>query len=218
LYAAWGRAERLEKFVLEHSTFRNWLALMDPSFKGGLMAGKKVELLLKTELKNTRFEKLRIPLSIVATDLHTGVEVHLQSGDVSRAVRGSISSAPVFSPIKKDKWLLADGGLSNPVPDDVVRAMGADIVLAVNLDSHFQLLPLLKINITDVAYRALTIIRHHFSNQTIVNSDIILEPNTHGEKLVGFNDFFKMETVRQNILSGEDEVKRHATAIRQLIN
>jgi hypothetical protein len=96
--------------------------------------------------------------------------------------------------------------------------MGADVVLSVNLDSRFQLSPLPKLRITDVAYRALTIIRHHFANQTIVNSDLILEPDTHGEKLVGFNDFFKMETVRQNILSGETEVKRHAAAILRLIS
>ncbi|MFA6197989.1 MAG: patatin-like phospholipase family protein [Patescibacteria group bacterium] len=218
LYSVWGSAERLEKFVLEHSTFRNWLALMDPTLKGGFMAGNKVERLLHTQLKRAKFEDLNIPLVVVATDLQTGDEVHLQTGDVGQAVRSSIAATPVFTPVKKAKWLLADGGLSNPVPDDVVRTMGADIVLAVNLDSSFQLTPLPKLNITDVAYRALTIIRHHFSNQTISNSDIILEPDIHGEKLVGFNDFFKMETVRQNILSGEIEVKRHAAAIRRMVN
>jgi NTE family protein len=80
-------------------------------------------------------EQLDKQFASVATDLHSGREIWLQSGKVTEAVWASIGLPGLFPPMryKKNQWLL-DGGLVNPVPVSVCRALGADFVIAVNLN------------------------------------------------------------------------------------
>ncbi|MFA5107271.1 MAG: patatin-like phospholipase family protein [Patescibacteria group bacterium] len=218
LYAAWGDSRKIEAFALEHSNLKQWLALIDPTWKGGFMAGNKIEKFLRAHLGYLQFSDLKIPLTVVATDLHTGKEVHLNEGDVVKAVHASISATPVFSPIPYDNWFLADGGLTNPVPDDVVRFLGADKVISVSLETEIGLKRLSKKSITDVTYRALTIIRHNFAHQTILDSDIVIEPQTHSETFVGFNDFFDPKTVKKHIVAGEKAARVKMPDILRFVN
>jgi NTE family protein len=80
------------------------------------------------------FEQLPRQLGIVATELESGREVWFRNGSVMDAVRASISLPGLFTPILLDGRWLVDGGLANPVPVSLCRAMGADIVIAVNLN------------------------------------------------------------------------------------
>lgn len=78
---------------------------------------------------------MTIPLKVVATDMYSGDQVVLDSGDLLKALRASMSYPGLFAPVfHKNRWLV-DGGVVDPVPVGVARAMGADIVIAVNLDS-----------------------------------------------------------------------------------
>ena len=79
------------------------------------------------------FDKLPIPFRAVATDLETGAAVVIDRGDLSAALRSSMSVPGVFSPIELDGRVLGDGGLVNNVPIDVARAMGVDVVIVVNV-------------------------------------------------------------------------------------
>ncbi len=79
------------------------------------------------------FDNLPIPFRAVATDLETGAAVVLDRGDLSAALRSSMSVPGVFSPIELDGRVLGDGGLVNNVPIDVARAMGVDVVIVVNV-------------------------------------------------------------------------------------
>ncbi len=79
------------------------------------------------------FNRLPIPFRAVSTDLETGAEVVLSSGDLALALRSSMSVPGVFPPTEVDGRVLGDGGLVNNVPLDVARAMGADIVIVVNI-------------------------------------------------------------------------------------
>jgi NTE family protein len=81
----------------------------------------------------SEFDKLPIPFRAVATDLETGAAVVLDRGDLSAALRSSMSVPGVFSPIEVDGRVLGDGGLVNNVPIDVARAMGVDVVIVVNV-------------------------------------------------------------------------------------
>jgi len=85
------------------------------------------------------FDRLPIPFRAVATDLVTGDAVVLSSGSLPDAVRASMSVPAVFAPVRINGRLLVDGGMANNLPVDVVREMGADIVIAVDISS-----PLLK--------------------------------------------------------------------------
>jgi len=122
--------------------WRNLLPLVDRSLPGvGLVKGKRVRDYLGNHIGETTFDQLRIPLSLVAVDLLNGEEVVLQSGMVADAVRATISLPGVFAPFPLDGRLLVDGGALNNLPADVVRGMGADIVIAVDVSAGAELPP-----------------------------------------------------------------------------
>lgn len=103
----------------------------------GLFKGNKAIALLEKLLTHHDFEDLRIPFIAVATDLETSKEVRLHSGNVIQAIRASIAIPGIFEPCKIDDQYLVDGGVVNPMPVNVVRDMGADIVIGVDLNYEF---------------------------------------------------------------------------------
>ena len=110
-------------------------SLVDVAFMaGGLIDGVRiVEWLGKLEIAKA-IEDLDMPYGAVATDVSTGREMWLRSGALDRAIRASIAMPGIFSPIQIDDVWMVDGGLVNPVPVSLCRAMGADFVIAVNVN------------------------------------------------------------------------------------
>ncbi|MEM5776520.1 MAG: patatin-like phospholipase family protein, partial [Anaerolineaceae bacterium] len=94
----------------------------------------------RSVLQELEFADLRIPLTLVAVDLDTGREVHLRDGNVADAVRSTVSLPGIFAPFERNGSRLVDGGLLNNLPSDVVREMGADRVLAVDV-GHEEMNP-----------------------------------------------------------------------------
>ena len=129
-----GKIEELHHF----SGSLDWKQLLnffDPVFpRTALVDGKKVERFLRELVDDKKIEDLEIPFSAVATDLYDGGETVIASGDAAEAIRASISIPGIFTPVKKGRSILTDGGLVNPVPINVVREMGADFVIAVDLN------------------------------------------------------------------------------------
>lgn len=102
---------------------------------GGLIQGDKIDAFLRKHAKQTDIESLPHRFAAVATDLNNGTEVWLQDGDLLDAVRASVALPGLFTPYKKnDRWLV-DGGVVDPVPVSLCRAMGAEIVIAVSLNA-----------------------------------------------------------------------------------
>ncbi|MBP6224622.1 MAG: patatin-like phospholipase family protein [Rhizobacter sp.] len=103
----------------------------------GALSGRGLETLLRRYTLPVRsvrdFSRLAIPFRAVATNLETGEAVILREGDLALALRSSMSVPGVFAPTEADGRILGDGGLVNNLPIDVARAMGADIVIAVNI-------------------------------------------------------------------------------------
>jgi NTE family protein len=104
---------------------------------GGLIEGRRIESFLDDLHISGSIESLGVRFGAVASDLRSGREVWLQSGPIGRAVRASISVPGVLSPARyeDDGWLI-DGGLVNPVPVSLASALGADIVIAVRVNSY----------------------------------------------------------------------------------
>lgn len=101
---------------------------------GGVIQGEKLLEFFSKRVNHAEIENMPKKFAAVATELDSGREVWLQSGSVIRAVRASIALPGLFSPVKyNDRWLV-DGGLVDPVPVSLCRAMGAEIVIAVNLN------------------------------------------------------------------------------------
>ena len=133
-FYATGNLDYLEEFALE----MDWKAIIsffDIGFpRKGLLDGEKINQLVSGRIFGKNLEETDIPLRTVATDLISGKEVIFKTGNIVDAVRASISIPGIFTPLKKDDHYLVDGGLINPVPVDVARNMGADIVIAVDLN------------------------------------------------------------------------------------
>lgn len=101
---------------------------------GGFIQGSKLLELTRQHVEEDSIESLSKKFGMVATELDTGREIWFQEGPILEALRASIAIPGIFTPVKiNGKWMV-DGGLSNPVPVSLCRAMGADIVIAVNLN------------------------------------------------------------------------------------
>ncbi len=103
----------------------------------GVLAGRKLMANLRRLLFPVRgiedFDRLPIPFRAVATDIETGEKVVLGSGDLATAIRASMAVPGVFSPIEREGKLLVDGGIASNLPIETARAMGADIIIAVDV-------------------------------------------------------------------------------------
>lgn len=102
--------------------------------KSGLVEGRRVMELLRELLPEDRIDRLPIPYAAVATDLRSQREVVLASDGLHDAIRASISIPGVFTPVRRDGQWLVDGGLVNPLPVSVARAMGATQVVAIDIN------------------------------------------------------------------------------------
>ena len=130
-----GNLDSLKEVVLQFD-WKQILGFLDVVFpKSGLIDGKKVTDFLRHHMQEKAIEDLATPFRAVSTNLADGQEVVISKGDLIEAVRASISLPGIFTPVKKDGMVLIDGGLVDPVPVSVVRAMGADYVIAVDLNS-----------------------------------------------------------------------------------
>ncbi|MBI5786243.1 MAG: patatin-like phospholipase RssA [Rhodocyclales bacterium] len=129
-----GDLDRLEKWI-SGLAWKDVLGLMDVRFSGGLIKGDKLISFLEQHFVDRNIAQLPLPFGCVATDLANGREVWLREGSVVAAVRASIAVPGLLAPVKRDGRLLVDGGLVNPVPVSLCRALGADIVIAVDLGS-----------------------------------------------------------------------------------
>ena len=108
--------------------------LLDPTMPTmGLLAGDKLESVIRELIDNKSFADCKIPFAAVTTNIETGEEVVLQSGDLIKAIRASSSWPGVFNPVRIDGKLLVDGGIKNSVPANVARSLGADFVIAVDV-------------------------------------------------------------------------------------
>ena len=132
-YAA-GELERLDQWVLGLG-FKNVVAFMDLSLGSGLIKGERLMDEFRRNFVDRPLEELPMPFAAVATSLRTGAEVWLRDGSTLDAVRASIAVPGLFAPKLREGSLLVDGGLVNPVPVSLARAMGADVVIAVDLGS-----------------------------------------------------------------------------------
>lgn len=131
---ATGEIERFEAWTRRLS-LRDVISLMDFHLNGGMLKGERLMSFFRKHFMDRPVEDLTMPFAAVATDLHTGQEVWLKEGSTTDAVRASIALPGLFSPVWNEGRLLVDGGLVNPVPVTLARAMGADIVLAVDLNA-----------------------------------------------------------------------------------
>lgn len=131
---AGGKLDQLNQWVLG-LTMTDVMSFMDLTVNGGVLKGERLMDFFRKNFLDCPIEDLNIPFAAVATALHTGAEVWLQQGSTLKAIRASIALPGLFAPVWHEGRLLVDGGLVNPVPVSLLRAMGADVLIAVDLSS-----------------------------------------------------------------------------------
>jgi NTE family protein len=129
-----GELPALKNFA-QSLTWREIAGMLDIRLSGGgLIAGQEIVAFLRKLGLSAAISSYPKPFAAIATDLETGREVWLREGPIEEAVRASISLPGILSPVRHgDRWLV-DGGLVNPVPVSACRALGADVMIAVNLN------------------------------------------------------------------------------------
>ncbi len=156
------------------------------------------------------FDNLKIPFRAVTTDLVTGERVILDSGDLAQALKATMAIPLAFSPVEMGESLLVDGGLVDPIPVDVVRKMGADIVIAVNTVS--ALLPADKIKTPlDVANQATSIMSLPRQQEELAKADLVIAPDLAGFSSVDF------DYTAELIASGEAKAESLLARIENVI-
>lgn len=189
----------------------------DFSFFGGFIDGGKINVALEKGLKHHVFSKLKIPLKIVATDLVSGQPYVFETGDIARAVHASISVPLVFRPVSHKGKLFVDGGLSNPIPCNLVRDMGADVVIGVNL-YHKNEFVNRKFTMSQVVLRSTRIVLHNLALADIKGADVIIGPDTSSFlKEQGFQKYFTSEVAAELIKIGEQATNKMIPKIRKLL-
>lgn len=133
-YAA-GQLDRFEQWV-RSLRMTDVMSFMDLQLGGGMLKGERLMAFFRRHFDDQGIEALPMPFGAIATALHNGNEVWLRSGSVIDAVRASIALPGLFTPMDHEGDLLVDGGLVNPVPVSLGRAMGADILIAVDLNAR----------------------------------------------------------------------------------
>jgi NTE family protein len=171
-----------------------------PSAPRGLIYGQKFLTLfsrltfpLSAEMD---FDDLTIPFRCVAVDLISGKEVVLERGSLARAIRATMSIPSLLSPVEWDDRLLVDGGVLNNLPVDVVKAMGAEIIIAVDLSEPLK--PADELETPDkILGQTLVVVENEQKRRKLEDVDILIHPDMAGfgildfffpEKLVGIKD------------------------------
>ena len=169
----------------------------------GLISGQKLSQTLRRltlpVAKLTNFDELPTPFRAVATDLENGDAVVMSSGDLTSAMRASMSAPGVFSPVEREGRLLVDGGIVENVPVDVARAMGVDLLIVVDVGT-----PLLKRDKLSsapiISNQMLAILIQRNSREqlaTLSKSDVLIEP------ALGETSVFDFGIVARVIATGE---------------
>jgi len=183
---------------------------------GGIIAGQNLGFILNELTRDAAlvedFDRLAIPFRAVATDLETGEQVVLGSGNLSEAIRASMSIPGVYAPVKLDGRLLVDGGIANNLPVTVARDLGADIVIAVDITD-----PLLKAEDLQEAFSVVgqlttMMTRMNTDNQLerLEEQDVLIRPDLEGRTSADFYDapiLFEL---------GATSARSHASELRHL--
>lgn len=216
LYAVTKDIDYIEKLALDTDWIR-MVKLFDPSFGSGFISGDKVKEFIYKTLQGASFSECKIPFSVVATDIVAGEPVVFHEGDLASAIRASISIPFIFHTVSYKGKTLCDGGLSMPVPVSLVKEMGAEYVIAVDLESGYfkgkHQKP--KDNLVDTGNNVVMLLTSHLAKENTQNADLVLDPSL-GD--VDWKSFGSRKTTADLIARGEkmmeDALPRYLETIK----
>lgn len=206
LYAAGYSGFDLQKIALQldDGVISDW-GLPDR----GIIKGESLQNFINRAVRNRPIEKLDKTLAIVATDLQSGEPVAFRRGNTGMAVRASASVPGLFQPVAIAGHDYVDGGLVSPVPVEVAKSLGADIVIAVDISSKPKYG---KVNDTvDVLLQTFSIMGQSIGRYELAGADVVIRPDTGA---ISGTDF---QAKHLAILEGEKAAQEAVPLIRAKI-
>lgn len=208
IYAAKGSADHLKQQTIDLFPTRAKArkGIFDYSLPlRGFLRGKKALNLVATAVNQADFLDLSIPMFIVGVDILKGEEVLIETGDVAKAVRSSLSLPVIFSPVKHMGRWMVDGGLLNPVPVNILEQKGADKIIAVCVESQRPDLQrqTKPPGIMEVISRTISIVHGRATSGFAGKSDIVIYPDVQG---FAWDDFHQGQVLMQRGARACEEV------------
>jgi NTE family protein len=176
----------------------------------GLASNERLEHLLEGFFDSRQFEDLKIPTSVVATDLDTGDPLVFKQGSLAEAIRASCAFPGLFEPVQIGTRYLADGGLVAPVPTRAARELGAQIVVGVSVGLHDGRRGAPS-NIFQVVSRAVSAAQKHQLEVSERYADLVLRPSV---STIAWDDF---DRVDEAIDAGASVARNALPQIRKLL-
>jgi NTE family protein len=180
----------------------------------GLNNGQRIsdELFQFTAAANfaaqSNFDSLAVPYRALAVDAATGEVLALNQGDLAQAIHASMAIPFVFAPARVENRLLVDGGVLNILPTDAVKNMGADVVLAVDLEQLFPLGEEPK-HISEVAIHTLDITIRELKKENVALADVLIEPDLGDHSAYNYSNFdFLIEQGYQATMAKMADIKK----------
>ncbi|HDP67832.1 MAG TPA: patatin [Candidatus Marinimicrobia bacterium] len=163
----------------------NWLDISGISIpKLGLLSNQKMGELIREKIGDVSLDDATIPFAAVTTDITSGEKVVLREGNLATAVMASTCIPGVFIPVETDDRLLVDGGLVENVPITPLKEMGADFIIAVDLNGKRQPRGQKPENIVEVLLRTFDIMIQSATKHQTEKADILIQPNLSQFNLV----------------------------------
>lgn len=160
------------------------------SLPPGVFTGQNIyNLFLNTTIGyqgNINFDDLPIPFGCISADVRTGKEVVMRNGDLAEAIRASMAIPGMFTPVEKDDLLLIDGGLVNNYPVDLVRSMGADIVIGSIFPIEEEVIEKSKGSISEITQQIWNFIGMDKKNSNVDDTDILITPDIYPYGMLDF--------------------------------
>ena len=223
LYASGMSPEEIEGEARQMAKLGNMVKLMadDLNFFDYMLSAENVQNYLRQKFGECDlFSNVRLPLGLAAVDLISAREVVLQEGSLIKAVNASMALPGVAQPVDWDGMRLVDGGSLNNVPSDLVRSMGAQVVIAADVspdvtDEHFwkeQKMP--ELATANWRSNAIMVANITAAKQRKARTDLIIRPElpAHITTLSG------LKHINQIVAAGEQATQRALPAIRALLN
>ena len=176
----------------------------------GLASNHRLADLIERVFESKRFEDMKIPLAVVATDLATGDPVVFRQGPLVEAIRASCAYPGLFEPIQLGTRCLADGGLVAPVPTHAARQLGASLVVGVSIGTQDGSRNPPK-NVFQVVCRAVSAAQKHQLDTWERHADLVIRPDVQS---LSWDDFHR---AGEAILAGEAAARAAVPRIRKLL-
>ncbi|MBQ0017018.1 MAG: patatin-like phospholipase family protein, partial [Clostridiales bacterium] len=169
-----------------------------------------IQNIIKNSIGDVMFDELKRPFTAVAVDLITAKEVHISNGNVAKAVAGSCAVPGFFKPVEFENYRLADGGLQNTIPADVVRNNGCNIVISVDVN-FARGYGTESTKLLDILAASIRIMMKSNAVNGKLFSDLVIEPDLRKFKSTSMEGYMDM------IKIGYEETKKHIPEIKQML-